>query len=925
MSLSAETRLFQGDLAFTEITLSTLIANEGTISYIPGDFLAGFALPLLRRLARRQKYDDETRDRFLSLVVQCIGSHAELFESHSVKDREELVRYAVQRWSAARLRGVCTATTATREQTDLCLAQMIKLMSSSHKLLGSLENIFNGLLRDRKTHVDSYQLLRLILQNARGYKLDIDDDSPSALFRLRDLTTQRKRWPMGLFLYLDADNAIGLFERLSAADPAGDFLTAEGRSLSSLSTVLQQRKHPGSSHGDAEIVRYLLLAKHSRKETDDSAWLARARTLIYERRKKSEEGREWQQREYWARSAMNLCVAAGDMEMLDDTILWARRFTNQPLVGRGLYNTSTFGTEEIRDLLSAAPWGYSDEKDSPIDRLTVTAKAIEVSNRILIHLAETIKMSMSQPEAENKHWQTLLNLPKVVVNCRLKKENAAAFNALFEPAALGPAGGAVEMVWKPTIDTLVRAERLLSTIRALSVKATGFYFIQSLPGGSGKARAELTSFLLERMKMHLGPEGLQLQMHKVVDLVKGVASSDQPWLAIPFVRDLVLDGEGADSVWHRSLLSVSFLSSLPFKAVRHLLHTLADAIRERMQHARSREDLGDAGGKAPIPRPPVVKVTTVKMMARLLQDNRLIGESAACDLLLGLLVEARHIDILVAIVSSLLRILEQPAYSPGMHSRIVDALVEKLSPILPQLNQRRPLSEADWASVESGQAELPDVAHETPLLSLIYYQSYDSKIMSREVRARLIELLVHVPAQSALQNERFNKLFLARNNFSLDEGETLPVAPACLTYSVNILSRFTAYVPASTVIAVRDLALVNLAPTPGIMRVTEAVKADRDLVNSNAGRHWLAQFDNPGPRAIARPGVFTIAELLQRGPLVLPTSERDDGQGITVQLLKESVLAIADRIIACQIPEALKNLVVRLCSGRFSSRATWLV
>lgn len=926
MSFSAERRLFQGDLAFSEITLSTLIANEETISYVPDDFLADFALPMLRRLVRRQKYDDETRDKFLNLVVQCIGSHAEVFESHSIEDREELIRYTIQRWSAVRVRGVYTDTNATRERTDLCLAQMVKLMSSSCQLLGSLENIFNGLLRDRKSHVDSYHLLRLILQHARGYELDIDDDSPRALSRLSDLTEQGKRWPMELFLYLDTDNAIGLFERLSAADPTSSFLTVGVRSRSSLSTVLQQNQHPGSSHGDAEIVRYLLLAKSSNKETDDSAGVARARTLIYERRKKSEEGREWQQREYWARSAVNLCVAAGDMEMLDGTILWARRFTNQPLVGRGLYNRSTFGTEEIRELLSAAPGKYKDGEDSPSDRATVVAGAIEVSNRILVHLAETIKMSMSQPQADNKHWQTLLDLPKIVVDCRLKKENAAAFNALFDPAALGVGGGAVEMVWKPTIDTLLMAERLLSTISNLPVQATGSYVIQSLPGTSGKARAELISFLIQRMKMYLGPEGFPLQMHKVVDLVTGVASSDQPWLAIPFVRDLILDGEGADSVWHRNLLSVSFLSSLPVKAVRDLLHSLADAIREKMreQNARPREDQGDADRKAATPRPPVVKVTTVKMVARLLQDNQLIGESAACDLLLGLLVEARHIDNLVAIVNSLLSILERPAYSPGIHSRILDALEEKLSPILPQLNQRRPLNEADWVDIESGQAELPDVAHEKPLLSLIYYRSYDSKVMSREVRARLIELLVHVPAQSALQNERFHKAFLARNGFSLDEGENLPAAPACLTDSVNILSRFTAYVPASTVIAVRDLALANLDPTPGIVRVTEAVKADRDLVNSNAGRHWLAQFDNPGPRAIARLGVFSIAGLLQKDSREFPTSKRDDGKGITVQLLQGSVLAVADRIIACQIPEALKNLVVRLCSGRFSSRATWL-
>ena len=270
MSLSAESRLFQGDLAFSELILSTLIENKGTVSDISGDFLSEFALPLLRRLVRRQKYDDETRDRFLNLVVQCMESHAEVFEKHPVEDREEFVRYTIQRWSAARVKGVRTATTATKEQTELCLGRLIKLMSFSRKLFGSLENIFNELLRGRKTHVDSYQLLRLILQYAQGYELDIDDDSPSVLFRLNDVTTKRKFWSMGLFLYLDAENAIGLFERLSSTDPTSSFLTTGGRSRSSLSTVLQQSQQRGSSHGDAEIVRYLLLAKSRKEETNNS-------------------------------------------------------------------------------------------------------------------------------------------------------------------------------------------------------------------------------------------------------------------------------------------------------------------------------------------------------------------------------------------------------------------------------------------------------------------------------------------------------------------------------------------------------------------------------------------------------------------------------------------------------------------------------
>src|SRR5690606_8459130 len=144
--------------------------------------------------------------------------------------------------------------------------------------------------------------------------------------------------------------------------------------------------------------------------------------------------------------------------------------------------------------------------------------------------------------------------------------------------------------------------------------------------------------------------GLRARMDNVVHLVLGVAQSDQPWLAIPFIRDVILDGEDADSSWHRSLLSIPFLSSLPYEAASGLLNTMADAIRERMreQNARPREvvmtddeeadDEVDDGEEA-VPSRPAVKVTTIKMMAQLLQDSKIVGASAACDILLGLLAE----------------------------------------------------------------------------------------------------------------------------------------------------------------------------------------------------------------------------------------------------------------------------------------------
>ena len=915
---SAEKKAFQGNLVFSETILSTLIADKEGASHIPGDFMSEFAMPLLRRLVRRRKYDDETRDKFLNLVVRCIQVHEEQLAVRLDANTGGLVRYAVQRWSVAR-DGKVPTTIATKHQTELCLGRLIQLMPRTYEL----QDIFTKLLLGRETHVEGYQLLRLILRHARQYEIDINDGTPSTLSRLGDITAQGNLWPARLFTYLDGEEAIGRVERLSDLDATSSVLERD-RSSSGPRTVLEQARDPGSSIGDAEIVRCLLFAK-CKKRAGDPTWLARARSLIHERRKMSEQGHDWQQRAFWSTSALNLCVATGDMEILDDTILWARRFNNQPLVVRDLYNTSVFATAEITDLLSAIPNKNSDG-NAPSEQAVAVANAVETSGRILIHLVGTIKMSLSQSQPQHQHWNTVLRLPELVVDERLKRRNPDSFEELFKSAMLGPdhpSSSAVEAVWKPTLATLVEAESILSISRKLSITTTGTDVFRRLPGRSGEIRADLASFLIQKMRAHLGAEGLRLKIPNIVEMVTSVASSDQPWLAIPFIRDMILDGEGADSLWHRELLSVRFLSSLPYKAASDLLHKMAGAMIEKMreQNSRPAEEIDD-GGK-PVARPPAIKVTTIKMMAQLLQESLIIGPSAASDILLGLLAEARHIDVLVAIVNSLLSILKVPTYSPEIHTRVLDALEEKLSPILPRLSERQPLSEADWAAVESGQGKLPDVAEERPLIWLLRNQDYTSGSMSVETKTRLIELLVRVPTQSALHNARWNKLFLSRNSFSLDDGEHLPASPACLDLASRLLSKFPAYIPASMLTVLRDMALVNLDPTPGIVRVTEAVKADRDLVNSNAGNHWLAQFDNPGFDALRKFGVAEAASLLQQAPEYL-APKRDDGDCITVQLLGQTVLTIADRTLSCELSETFERLITQLGSNRFRSRVNWL-
>ncbi|KAK7428111.1 hypothetical protein QQZ08_005350 [Neonectria magnoliae] len=117
--------------------------------------------------------------------------------------------------------------------------------------------------------------------------------------------------------------------------------------------------------------------------------------------------------------------------------------------------------------------------------------------------------------------------------------------------------------------------------------------------------------------------------------------------------------------------------------------------------------------------------------------------------------------------------------------------------------------------------------------------------------------------------------------------------PAMLFFSIDnekAIHLFESYMPASTLNILRTIGLANLSPSPAIARITEVVKANRDVINSNAGKHWLTQFDNSGPAAF-KIGINHTAIVL-RFPTEQTRSKLDDGEGITVQMLQDHVLAV---------------------------------
>ncbi|WAO86996.1 Hypothetical protein NCS54_00429000 [Fusarium falciforme] len=939
LTFLSQRRLFCGNMAFSEEILNTLLAKEGDIR-VPNDFVDELVMPLLKRLLKR-RFDHETRQKYLHLVVRCIQKHKKVISNqlnlfHVVGP----VQYTINRWYEA------PVDSDVKERFKDDLIQLIELSPANQRRDG-IDSLRDVMAISKKLDNEArYDLLRLLFLHAKGYnKIDIDDGSDSGLGRLNKLTAEKGLWPAGLFLAVDSKKAMQLFERLDKAHPSSDFLSP-GPDHS----VIAQRQRPDiSTFADVEVARVLFI-RMSKTENEHEGWLERARTLVQERRVNSQQAREPGLRAFWAMSALNLCVAAADIETLGDTVLWARRFTKDTLACKELYGPKVFKTKEIAALLAAMP---AERIKTPAAAMSFTSSVVKEdivrANRILINLLETATKAVGEPGFQRRDWDNVIGLLRVVADKRfdnvkgflkkLKKCTAAEF-AKCETVM-------VETVWKPTMDTLIEAEAIVRNPtsdalrdssyssaligRSRKFDASGLFAYKKLAytAISPTQLAYLARFLLDQMRARLGSEAMRVHMGDIVSVIESIANSDQPALASPFIRDLVLHDEGAaeSSAWHRQLLSVAFLSSLPAKAAKEILQNMGGAMTERLRQQNEiwdkkeeTDQSKEADGEAKKPQTPWIKVTTVKMLAQILQNNLFINASSSCDILIGLLAEARHIDIRITITSSLISAMQEPTCPPELRSHILDALEKYIVPVVADLNERRSMRKEDWAAAEEDGAALPAVSEETPLLALLVEQANSVKLNEDDKR-RLAQLIMTALEQSAVNNARWMKLFLAKNKFYLGEGEELPKIPVNITMLSSIFAQLMAYMPLSVFNMIRSVVFTNINPTPAIKTITKLIKKNRDLVNSKPGKHWLAQFNDQGVDAF-KFGLWSSVLALQK-PSHETQSKLEEGKGITIHTLEDFLLDAVELLLQKGEYDLIERIVLRLCEDRFRSRESW--
>ncbi|KAF4338472.1 hypothetical protein FBEOM_7617 [Fusarium beomiforme] len=935
-------RLFRGNIAFCEKILTTIRENKDGV-HVPSDLLDEVAMPVLKRLLK-SRYDEYTRLKFLALVLHTIRSHEEAISRQLTLMKGSLLHYAVDQWAKAK------EGTENKLQYEASMTQVIEILPSKKPPV-DLEAIHRVLWLSWELDNDGrYELLQNFLYYHRDYDFDIEGKEEEDIQGFLELP--ERAWPSELFFSINYKKSLQLFEKLESVFPRHNFLQVANHNGTILNQSQGHIRHSG--YGDAEIVRALLIRK-SNTQDEHSGWLDRAINLINERKTNAQQAREAAERAYWATTALNLCVAFGDLQTLNDNITWSRRFLKDPLTSSSLFSVKVFKTKEIEELLGAMP----DESVSSPEGVVLFTSAlnktsIELANQVLINIVKTATLAVGEPGFKAHNWTWLFNLVMAVTGSQRIGRLGMFFKNLkkcSESDRERCQRDMMEIVWKPTTDLLteigavVRSPTwttahggtlfgsLTTTINRESLRGSYIYRQLSRTSLSPLLLAELARFLIDRIRERQGSEALKAQMQDIVFVIERLSSSDQPSLACPFIHELVLDGESAreSSSWHRDLLNFGFLSALPAKAAKELIDTMASAMNEKMQERNQDSDTReeaerpqDATDPEATREPkssqgPSIKVTTVKMLAQILQRNLFIDPSSSCDILVGLLAVARHIDIRITITNSLFAILEDPTCPADLRKRVLDAFEKYIVPVIAQLNERRGMTEADWASVSADGAPLPEIGNEPALLNLLILKIRGESLREEDKRS-LVSLVMAAVEQSAANNARWMKLFLAKHNFSLDNNEELPHLPVHLRVVSPLYGHLLPYMPISVFNMVRSTALINIDPSLRIQRITKIIQEDRDLVNSKEGKHWLSQFSNPG-RDSFKFGVLLSAAWVQKSPADRETKLSE--KGVSLKMLQSFLIEFVERLLKIGQASMVMTLIMTLSGGRFRDRQNW--
>ncbi len=733
------------------------------------------------------------------------------------------------------LRGSILSEIATRWKEDPDQYEHVLVQALGRGLGGSAKEISEGYSKiispepfSNLSPVLRWRLLRLYCQHVPENGINIETS-----FDFTCLANQQ--WSFEVVDKLDREHAILFLKHLYEANPNFDFLEPPRsyKSIYDMPSVLSRRNFN---------VELLLTAYHQ----DDVHAQQRARNEVDRLRKTAATSREQDDRALFAKASAYYAIATGDLEVYAETLIWQQRFIRDPLTVRSIFASDAILTSEGIALLSGITLPLAESTTE-----STIGQQLELANQVLKSLNDAARMAKKEPSNSHSNWTGFRSLYADVYRERVSRA---------KQVKLQPCGSETDMfhiIWLGTVDL---AHRIGSDF----LDQVSVAILNLLDGLSGSSLVTASQTLVDsaakwrkKEDRNEDHDNITATMERLSFLaISKIPRINTPTLSQDLIQRAVIEHPAASS-WHREFLSIGYMRSLPAKAAKNMLLSFAAAIGEKLEE-QSYVKIGDREPPKSAPPQSLVKVSTVKYLAQLLNNADFIAPDSAIEVLIELFKAGTHIDVRLATLDSLLSTLEtisgdtdEQWRSDPMVEKILSTL-EILIPITGNINERRPISEADWAEAKE-KVIVPTTAEENsnipPLFQAILgiTKKYPSlRKLQGELFSRLVLPTLH---HSQVQHRSWFSLFLAKHRPALNV-DILPRVPITPRIWYDMLDHQGHLLPSSIVNEYNQYVLLRMRTPADIREFNKALRCDVTLRNDPSVTHWLSIFYESEPLQI---------------------------------------------------------------------------
>lgn len=376
--------------------------------------------------------------------------------------------------------------------------------------------------------------------------------------------------------------------------------------------------------------------------------------------------------------------------------------------------------------------------------------------------------------------------------------------------------------------------------------------------------------------------------------VKLLACSDKPGFAVPYVVKTLV-GLPEQSSWHRILLHPGVLKRLSAEESKALVTGLAQVIFESARAHAAKDQISRAPGvdsseDIEMTSAPFIKVTTVKLLAQLMNPAGFIDEGSSVGVLVNLFKESGHVDIRVAAVESLLAILRS-TNDRNIEASVMNALEEHIVPIAADFNERAPMTEQKWKKCGES-SEMPQVTFniDAPIRSaLLRYMELQSDAAQK--RGLIERLFLPLVRQSVDNIARWTALFLRVNNAANLES-LLPPAFGNHDLLSWLLSRSTEHMPVKAFKIFSDQAIIAANPPPAMKAFIKRIEDNKPRTEAF---ETLLRFSKSGALAMSR---TTVSDLLKQGKFAT-AEDAAANDLLTPEHLQSHERRVIDNLLTC--------------------------